>query len=78
MRILVALDTNPYSKYVVHEVAKLAMNTWADVTLLGVEAKRPASSVNGVQSLRDLPIVRKLREFREEFLGYFKDESASP
>jgi len=35
MRILVALDRYPYSSYVVHEVAKLAMNTWADVTLLG-------------------------------------------
>ena len=78
MRILVALDTNPYSKYVVHEVAKLAMNTWADVTLLGVESRKPASSLNGAQSLLDLPIVRKLREFREEFLGYFKDESVSP
>jgi len=76
MRILVALDTNRYSQYVVNEVAKLAMNTWADVTLLGVESKKPPS--NGTQPPRNLPIVRKLQEFREEFLGYFKDESVSP
>ena len=78
MRILVALDTNPYSEYVVHEVAKLAMNTWADVTLLGVESRKTAFSPDEARSLRDLPTVKKLREFREEFLSYFQDESISP
>lgn len=78
MRILVALDTNPYSEYVVHEVAKLAMNTWADVTLLGVESKKFNSSSTSLEGLKKLSIIRKLQEFREEFLGYFKDESISP
>ena len=77
MRILVALDTNPYSAYVVHEVAKLAMNTWADVTLLGVEARRPNFSQEE-SGLRSQPIVRKMEQFREEFLAYFKDEATSP
>jgi K+-sensing histidine kinase KdpD len=37
MRILVAVDQHPYSAHVVKDVAKLAGNTWADVTLLGVK-----------------------------------------
>ncbi|NQT70799.1 MAG: universal stress protein, partial [Desulfobacteraceae bacterium] len=35
MRILVALDQHSYSSRAIREAAKLAMNTWADVTLLG-------------------------------------------
>ncbi len=77
MRILVALDTNPYSAYVVHEVARLAMNTWADVTLLGVDTRKPHLT-QGPSGLRSEPIVKKMEEFREEFLSYFADEVASP
>ncbi len=36
MKILVAVDDNPYSSYVVREVGKLVGNTWADITLLGI------------------------------------------
>ena len=36
MRILFAGDEYPYSEYALKETIKLAMNTWADVTLLGV------------------------------------------
>ena len=39
MRILVAVDQHPYSAHVVKDVAKLAGNTWADVTLLGIGPK---------------------------------------
>ncbi len=78
MRILVALDTNPYSTYVVHEVAKLAMNTWADVTLLGVDSKRPDISNHTAGSLRNIPIVKKMVKFRKEFLSYFTDKDTSP
>ena len=38
MRILFAGDEHGYSEYAIRETAKLAMNTWADVTLLGVHA----------------------------------------
>ena len=37
MRILVAVDQYPYSVLAVEEVAKLALNTWADVILMGVD-----------------------------------------
>ena len=36
MRILVALGEKQSEAYVISEVAKIARNTWADVTLLGV------------------------------------------
>jgi nucleotide-binding universal stress UspA family protein len=39
MRILLAVDQKPYSAHAVDDVAKLAGNTWADVTLLGVGPK---------------------------------------
>ncbi len=37
MRIIAALDTKSYSEEIISEVAKLAANTWADLTLLGVQ-----------------------------------------
>ena len=40
MRILVAVDQNPYSAHAVRQVAGLAMNTWADITLLGLQPKK--------------------------------------
>ena len=36
MKIIVAVDSNPYSGHVAHEVGKLAVNTWADITIIGV------------------------------------------
>ncbi len=77
MRILVALDHQPYSAYVVHEVAKLAMNTWADITLLGVHPRKTNAN-NGPDSTRDVPLVNVLQNLRSEFLGYFPDDDSSP
>jgi len=78
MRILVGLDTNPYSTYVVHEVAKLAINTWADITFLGLDSRKIKFTNHWPNKLNELPIVRKLVEFRKEFLAYFPDQSVSP
>jgi len=44
MRILVALDQHSYSNRAVREAAKLAMNTWADVTL---PPKHPITEILG-------------------------------
>jgi len=76
MRILVAVDQNPYSAHVVKDVAKLAGNTWADVTLLGVGPKATdigrSSSHAGIKR----PLTEKLRNYRRNFLDQFeKDES---
>ncbi len=37
MKILVAVDENAYSRYAVRQAARLAANTWADVTMLAIE-----------------------------------------
>jgi len=76
MRILVAVDQHPYSAHVVKDVAKLAGNTWADVTLLGVGPK--ATDIGRSLNLagRKHPLTEKLRNYRRSFLDHFeKDES---
>jgi nucleotide-binding universal stress UspA family protein len=82
MRILVAVDPNPYSGLAVAEAAKLAKNTWANVTLLGVDTK---SVQKGEKSAENLlpgggmerhPLMEALRGYREDFLKYFKGEDS--
>jgi nucleotide-binding universal stress UspA family protein len=62
MKILFAGDEHPYSAYALNEVIRLAMNTWADVTLMTVApgdtpAPRP-----------DHPLVQALQGYRDLFL----------
>jgi nucleotide-binding universal stress UspA family protein len=73
MRILVAVDQNPYSAYAVDEVAKLARNTLANVMLLGVSAKpdSPSALRNRNQSLTDA-----LDKYRETFLSHFPEDDS--
>ncbi len=83
MRILVALDQHPYSNNAVREAAKLAMNTWADVTLLGVcpkIAKSQQSKERFAQGVIEHPVTKALRNYRKDFLGYFqgKDSPYNP
>ena len=76
MRILVAVDQHPYSAHVVKDAAKLAGNTWADVTLLGVGPK--ASNIDRTGNLSKIkhPFKEKLKKYRRNFLDHFaKDES---
>ncbi len=76
MRILVAVDQHPYSANVVKDVAKLAGNTWADVTLLGVGPKATdiRRSSNGAERIH--PLTEKLENYRRNFLGYFEKEES--
>ncbi|MGC8658627.1 MAG: universal stress protein [Desulfomonilaceae bacterium] len=69
MRILFAGDENPYSEYALKETIKLATNTWADVTLLGVVQ----SSTPGVA---DTPAGKALRCYRETFLNSWSREDS--
>lgn len=70
MRILFAGDEHPYSEYALRQTIKLAMNTWADVTLLGVCS---SLSVKGNRTSMpwptDLPVSAAMRRYRETFLG---------
>lgn len=79
MKILVALDTSIQSEFVVKEVARMAANTWADITLLGIEPEAypnalPFSNADRTHEMH--PLVRSLRNHRELFLSQFRtDES---
>lgn len=79
MKILVVLDTSVQSEFVVREVARMAANTWADITLLGIEPETypdtlPFSDADRTNGMH--PLVRSLRSLRELFLSQFKvDES---
>lgn len=66
MRILVALDTNPYSHFVANEVGKMAVNTWSDITLLGIQD--PKESFNKIE---DSPLAKNLLDFREIVTSYY-------
>ena len=77
MRILLAVDQQPYSAHAVDDVAKLAGNTWADVTLLGVGPK--ATEIGRSTSRAEIkhPLAKKLRNYRRNFLDHF-DKEESP
>jgi nucleotide-binding universal stress UspA family protein len=71
MRILFAGDENPYSAYALKKVAQLAMNTWADVTLLGVypgTGKKDEEQEGDTVWPYDHPLVEALLSYREDFL----------
>ncbi len=78
MKILVAVDQNPYSAHAVGEVAKLAANTWANVTLLGVRPKKAfkADRAGGLPMRwgADDTLLKALRDYRELFLTNFTEE----
>lgn len=75
MRILVAVDKNSYSAYIVGEAAKLAANTWADICILGIQSKIISkgddrkSATGIIKSVSDT-----LFAYRENFLNHFDEE----
>jgi nucleotide-binding universal stress UspA family protein len=70
MRILFAGDEQPYSAYALREAAKLAMNTWADMTLLGIQpGGGPARQVDPALNLA-------LTRYRESFLNAWEGEGS--
>jgi nucleotide-binding universal stress UspA family protein len=74
MRILCAVDEKPYSEYAIRATARLAMNTWANVTILGVHHD---SALVKRASSGDADLMKTLRRYRELFLTHFQ-ESGSP
>ncbi|MBW1735472.1 MAG: universal stress protein [Deltaproteobacteria bacterium] len=76
MRILVAVDQNPYSDHVVREAARLAGNTWADVTILGLGT--PMKSKDETAHPLEPGLLRALSAYRESFLASFGDGGQSP
>jgi nucleotide-binding universal stress UspA family protein len=70
MRVLFAGDEQPYSAYALKEAARLARNTWADVTLLGVQP-------GGATSEPKAPALNlALNRYRETFLNSWEGEGS--
>ncbi len=65
MKILVALDAKDYSRRILKDVARLAENTLADITFLGVQesTKEPAHS-----------LVSALLKYQHDVYSYFSPE----
>lgn len=67
MRILLALDNQAYSADIISEVAKLAANTWADITMLGIQT-------SGSDSNLDQSLANTLLGYRKQFLTQFAEK----
>jgi nucleotide-binding universal stress UspA family protein len=76
MRILLAVDDQPYSEYALGQMVNLAKNTWADVTILGVHPVSHGRPAAGAISPADLPLSKALRKYREIFLKSWKKEES--
>jgi nucleotide-binding universal stress UspA family protein len=70
MKIVFAGDEHPYSAFALKELIRLAMNTWADVTLLGVQAA--SASPGPVSPALNLA----LNSYRETFLNSWEGEGS--
>ena len=75
MRILCAVDENSYSEFAIKETARLAVNTWANVTIMGI-SPQPIPASKGAAP-RSAKMFKALHNYRELFLTRFQ-ESASP
>ena len=78
MKILAALDSSRQSSFIVKEVARLAANTWSDVTLLGIEPEAAqavrVSFSREDRGADDHPLLASLRKNRSLFLDHFGAE----
>jgi nucleotide-binding universal stress UspA family protein len=77
MKILFAGDEHPYSAYALKEVIRLALNTWADVTLLAVSPGGLLREAEGSGALApDHPLTQALHRYREVFLKGAEEEGS--
>ncbi len=80
MRILFVVDQNRYSARIIPQVVRLAMNTWSDITLLGVQpkvntTKNKSATTPGWRDL-DRSFIATLHEYREAFFSCFQDQTS--
>ncbi len=78
MRILFAGDEQHYSEFAMKEVVRLAMNTWADVTFVGVIPGDLGANVGSVstEALSRRPLSQALSNYRETFLSEWGNEGS--
>ncbi len=65
MRILTAMDRHSYSRNIIPDVSRLAANTWADLTLLGVQQSK---------SEPDPQLVETMLAYQDELLSHVNRE----
>ncbi|WP_419787117.1 universal stress protein [Pseudodesulfovibrio sp.] len=75
MKLLVAVDENPYSRYAVGQAARLAANTWADVVMLAVEKSRAYLDEGDLDQAHAHPKTTTLSRYRADFLGAIGPEA---
>ena len=76
MRVLVAVDENPYSLYAVDQAARFAANTWPDITLLAVEKVLTSPVMEDDAPLeKQHPKIRLLRRYRADLMGFLGSSS---
>jgi len=69
MKILFVGDEHPYSAYALEEMVRLALNTWADVTLLAASPALTAKGSEGAPAPPlNHPLIQALGRYREIFL----------
>ena len=69
MKILFAGDEHPYSAYALKEVIRLALNTWADVTLMAAASSPSPKELKTAAPLPpEHPLLKALPHYREIFL----------
>lgn len=66
MKIVAAMDKKSYSAGIVNDLAKLAVNTWADVTMLGIQTGNSGGA--------DGSLAKVLLQYKTGFLKVFPDE----
>ena len=75
MQILVAVNTEPYSRLAIDQVVRLAANTNAKVTILGIAHGKhnPAKRQTALPADQEIddPLHRAIGEYRDRFAGDF-------
>lgn len=68
MKILLVVDQEKYSDNAAHEAARLAINTWSDVTILGVQPPMSDADVSSDERLSEA-----VCRFRQKFISEEKE-----
>ena len=79
MKILFAGDEHPYSAFALQEVIRLALNTWADVTLLAVSPDPAVKELEGYGALApDQPLAQALDQLSGDLFERRRGKKSRP
>ena len=66
MKILIAVDQGLYSDHAILEGARIAENTWANVTILGLKTYQDTK-----ESDTNASLITSVKNYRKQFLNFF-------